>query len=306
MAIKGDTKAKDLLSARKNYKLLSFIKKYKNPIIRGFHNASGARTGRMTCSGGNRIFCDNTQQPPRAIMSAITAPKDMAIVYKDYAGLELRMAVTWTGEPTMAAMMFAGDDLHSYTASIIFNIDIEDLTEDQRLVGKILNFLMIYGGSVKAAQATFVAWGGINMAYASVKRMITRWFKEYPYFTEWHRLTEEEIRVKGYADIVTALGREIRVFNLNDALNFPIQGSSSEVTKTAIKYLFERYIDPPIINVVHDSIAMLCYIEQAQMWKERLNECMVDAWFYVIKDQVIPDLPMPAEAEIKQRWSKIK
>jgi hypothetical protein len=42
--------------------------------------------------------------------------------------------------------------------------------------------------------------------------------------------------------------------------------------------------------------------EDAEMWKDRLNECMVEAWFHVIKDTEIPDLPMSGDAQINNRW----
>jgi len=303
MALKGNTDAENLIKARQHTKMLGFLKKYKAPFIRGFHNAAGARTGRMTCKGGNRYFCDNTQNPPHAMFSAFEAPPGKVMVYKDYSGLELRMAVTWCGEPTMYAMMMQGKDMHTETGCYLFDKTPETLPKELRTITKFYNFGTAYGAYPQTLRELLRSQARIDLSLKKVTELRTKWLTMYNYFDEWHKIHKRQMQIYGYLDIVTALGRPIRAYSLNDSLNFPIQGSSAEVTKVAVDNLYKRYKTPDIINVVHDSITLLKDEgNEAELWVERLNECMIDAWYYVIKDLAYPDLTMPAEAEIKKRW----
>ncbi len=304
MALKGNTDADNLIKARKSTKVIGFLKKYKHPVIRGFHNSCGARTGRMTCKGGDRYFCDNLQNPPHALFSAFEAPPGKVMVYKDYSGLELRMAVTWVGEPTMYRLMMEGADLHTYTGCKLFNKTPETLSEHYRTVTKFYNFGTIYGAYPKTLQNLLQASARIDISLKEVTLIRNKWLELYEYFDEWHKIHKRQLQIYGYLDITTALGRTIRAYSLNDSLNFPIQGSSVEVTKKAVSYLYERYSESPnIINVVHDSITLLRDEgDDAEVWKERLNDCMIDSWYYVIKDLALPDLVMPREAKLLKNW----
>jgi len=304
LALQGNKDAENLINARKYTKMIGFLKKYKAPFVRGFHNACGARTGRMTCSGGDRYFCDNTQNPPKAMFPAFEAPEGKIMVYKDYSGLELRMAVSWCGEPTMYDLMMKGKDMHTETGCYLFDKTPETLSKELRTITKFYNFGTAYGAYPKTLRALLRSQARIELTLAKVTELREKWLAMYSYFDEWHKMHKRQIQIYGYLDIETALGRPIRTYSLNDSLNFPIQGSASEVTKQAVVYLYERYKTPEIINVVHDSITLLKNEgNEADLWIGRLNECMIDAWYYVIKDLAYPDLIMPAEAELKKRWS---
>jgi DNA polymerase I-like protein with 3'-5' exonuclease and polymerase domains len=303
LRLTGNTAAGLIRDARQLSKTVMFLKKYRRPLIKGFYNPCGAITGRFSCTGGDRFDHDNTQQIPRRILECLVPLEGRCFVYSDYAGLELRMSVAWIGEPTMHRLIMQGVDLHSYTGSILYHKPPEELTEFERMIGKICNFLLIYGGSVYILQATIRAWGGILMEYGECKELYDKWFDEYDYFKEWHEMTKKMLRVYGYQDVNTALGRNVRAFKLNDALNIPPQGSSSEVTKMSLKYMNERYGDEEnLISTIHDSNTMMPLIEEAPLWIERLDECMNDAWNYVVSHTAIPDLPMPKEAVANDRW----
>ncbi len=302
LSLLGNKDADNIRKARMLSKTVMFLKKYDRPAIKGFFSSCGTVSGRMSCTGGNRYDASNLQQIPRRVLDVIQAPPGYVIVYKDYAGLELRMSVCWIAEPTMLKMIRDGVDLHTYTGCILYHVTPETITKTQRMIGKICNFLLIYGGGVGQLQATIRAWGGLLEDMKTCSNIRKAWFKEYSYFEEWHKMHKNLLNVYGYIDINTALGRPVRTFTLPDSLNVPIQGSSSEVTKTSLYYLKSRYPDENLINTIHDSNAMLVREDQAELWKSRLNECMVDAWYTVIKELPVPDLPMPAEAEYSIKW----
>lgn len=300
--LEGDERAGWVRDARQISKTITFLKKYNRPTIYGFYNPCGAVTGRFSCTGGDRYDSANLQQIPRRILDCLQAPAGRTFVYSDYSGLELRMAVCWVGEPTMHRLIMDGTDVHEHTGSVIYQKPMEDLSKYERMIGKTCNFLLIYGGSVYTLQSTIRSWGGVLLSLSECKTILDAWFSEYSYFKAWQDITKRALNVYGYMDVSTALGREVRAYKINDALNIPVQGSSSEVTKKSLQYLKERYPDENLVSTIHDSNTLLPTVDTADMWKDRLDECMIDAWNYVIKDLAIPDLPMPPGAQISNVW----
>jgi len=302
LSLGGNQLAGKISRARSLVKTINFLNRYDRDVIKGFHNPAGAVSGRFTCSGGDSFDHANLQQIPRLLLACLVAAYGRTLVYKDYAGLELRMAVCFTGDPTMESLMRKGVDVHTHTGCVIFQCTEDKLTGTQRFVGKICNFLLIYGGGIHVLQAVLRQKGGMLVEYKECKRIREAWFREYTYFEEWHNMVKRHLNIYNYLDITTALGREVRCTNLNNALNYPIQGSSAEVIKMSLKFLSERYPDENLINTIHDSNTLMPIVSEADLWVDRLNEVMIDAWYYVIQSTVLPDLPMPAEAKQSTRW----
>jgi len=303
LKLQGNPQAGQIRDARQLSKTIMFLHKYNRNVIRGFYNPCGAITGRFSCTGGDRIGYDNIQQIPRRILPCMEAPEGKIFIYNDYTGLELYMAVSWVGEPTMHRLITEGKDIHTYTASVIYKKKEEDITKFERMIGKICNFLLIYGGSLKTLRNTIISWGQVLMNFSDVKEIYNAWMEEYHFFKEWHAMNKRILNVYGHYDVSTALGRTVRVYSINDMLNVPIQGSSSEVTKTSLKYLKERYPDENLISTIHDSNTLLQDLGTESIWEDRLNECMVEAWNYVVQTLAISDINMPATAQSNTVWS---
>jgi DNA polymerase I-like protein with 3'-5' exonuclease and polymerase domains len=297
----GNERAVQVQEARHCLKALEYLGAYDRPLVKGFFQPCAALSGRFSCSGGDSFDHANLQQMPAYLHEAVEAPEGQVIVYKDYSGLELRMAVAYTGEPTMADLMRSGADMHTETAKYVF--DKADITDLERTLAKVFNFGLVYGGQVWMILNTIKEWTGITMGYKEVKDLIEKWFNMYDYFETWHNMHKNEMKVKGYIDIETALGRKVRTYKFTDSLNFPIQGSSVEVQKTALGYLDHRYPDNHLIDTIHDSNILLSPKKDAEMWGNRLSECMVDAWHYVIEDLADPDIPMPHGFESGPIWT---
>ncbi len=301
LVYEGNTKAKQIQDARHYYKSLEYLKAYDRPKVKGFFQPCTSLSGRFSCTGGNRYDHVNLQQMPEHLHSVVVAPEDYVIIYKDYSGLELRMAVAYTGEPTMSSMMKEGQDMHTETAKYIFNK--QNVTDEERTVAKTLNFGLIYGGGIPTIQATLKLEANVIMSFTEVRDIVNKWFDMYYYFKEWQNLVKHNINVYGYMDVETALGRKVRTYKITDALNLPIQGSSAEVTKVSIAMLHNQYPDAYLIDTIHDSNILLSKKHESQMWGNRLNKCMIDAWKYVTEDLVEPDIPMPSGYESGKVWT---
>jgi DNA polymerase-1 len=285
--------AKMIYDARRYIKSLQFLKKYNRSIVKGFFNPSSAITGRFSCNGGDSFDHDNLQQIPHNLYACFEAPEGYSFVYKDYSGIELRMATAFIGESTMYQMFMDGEDLHQVTAKYL-NIERQE--------AKACNFSLLYGAGVKKFKIMLLTNSDIFKTYSETKKMHSGWFNLYNDFYEWHKTHKNIFRSQGYLDIQTALGRKIRAWRLTDSLNYPISGSTAEVQKVAIAVLYKKYPDIPLINTVHDSNTLLCKDSEAEMWGEHLDECMLEAWKYVIEDLVYPDLTMPRGYKIGKTW----
>jgi len=296
----GNERARLVQNGRHCYKSLEYLDAYDRPVLKGFFQPSTSLSGRFSCTGGNSFSHANLQQMPEKLHSVVEAPEGYEIVYKDYSGLELRMAVAYTGEPVMAALMKAGQDLHTETAKFLFSKD--KVTVEERTVAKTFNFCLIYGGGIGTAQNTLAIEANVHMKFEEVKYLKEKWFSMYEYYDEWHKLHKNAMNVYGYIDVETALGRRVRAYKLTDSLNIPIQGSSVEVTKVSLINLKKRHPDAYIINTIHDANLLLAKTEEAEMWGTRLSEAMVDAWKYVTEDLAEPDILMPHGFEHGPIW----
>jgi DNA polymerase I-like protein with 3'-5' exonuclease and polymerase domains len=314
MAQEGNERAKRISDARSFFKSLEYLKAYDRPVIKGFFNPCAALSGRFSCTGGNRYDHVNLQQIPNSLHDIVEAPDKYRIVYKDYSGIELRMAVAFTGEEVMAQMMKSGADMHTETAKYVF--EKEDISYEDRTIAKTFNFGLIYGVGVKTVQSMLKLQANLDLPFQEVKRLMNRWFELYEGFTVWHDMHKYQFNVFGYVDIETALGRRIRTYSIPDSLNFPIQGSSVEVTKVSIGLLYSRYpelqkvkhilqddYEACLINTIHDSNILLAKEEETEKWGNRLSECMVDAWKYVISELADPEIPMPHGYDAGPVWT---
>ena len=301
LALEGNERAKAIKNARHYIKTLSFLNAYDRDWVKGFFNPCAAISGRFSCTGGSRYDHHNAQQIPRALQHVFMAPEGYVLVHKDYSGVELRMAAAYVGEPVMAAMLKSGADLH-YEADLVIFPGQTTFTTDERNVAKVLNFSLIYGAGIKAIRQKLKLTTGVTSPFEKIKAMVDNWFELYQYFREWHTMSKNQHSVYGYIDIETALGRKIRTYNLTDSFNYPIQGSACEVQKVALGLLYSRYPDIDLVNTVHDCNLLLSPEDKADMWGKRLDECMVEAWEYVIKDLAEPDIPMPHGYDIGKWW----
>lgn len=293
MIYDGNESAKKIYDSRRYLKSLQFLKKYNRPIIKGFFNPSSAITGRFSCTGGNSYNHENLQQIPHNLYPCFEAPEGYSFVYKDYSGIELRMATAFIGESTMYQIFMDNGDCHILTA---------DELKINRQEAKSCNFGLLYGISIKGFKIMLLTKSGIHKAYNETKEMYNGWFNLYKGFYEWHTVHKNVFKNQGYMDIETALGRKIRTYRLTDSLNYPISGSTAEVQKVALAILYKKYPNAPLADTIHDSNTLLVRTEQAEKWGERLDECMLQAWYYVIEDLVYPDLIMPKGYKIGKTW----
>lgn len=290
-----------ILNCRRYGKQLSYmlsIKPYDKMYTK--FSPGGAATGRFTAKGGDLPNGFNSQQIPRKLkhIFGVSETSGKILIGADYATLELRLAAAIYKEVEMYKKLMDGRDLHAETAKDM--IGHNDFTKADRQNAKPVNFGYTFGMGID----TFIEMAfndyGLIISKEKATSFKKKFFEANPNIAAYHNNIWNLMSKGGYV-YSTALGRKTMPKLGTDAINGPVQGTGSEVTKLAIHYMCKE--NPTavevIINVVHDSIT-LCVDNKPEViayWSELLERCMVKGWTEISKCSIMhyKDIPMPIE-----------
>jgi DNA polymerase I-like protein with 3'-5' exonuclease and polymerase domains len=283
LALQGNEMAKKVLEARQVEKSLTFAKdlydlaKKNNGRIYGNFFTTTAPSGRMSCSD------INLQQIPRKLRQFIGFDtEDRKLITADFPQIELRLAGVIWNEPKFIEAFRQGIDLHKLTASILFEKNIEEVSKEERQIGKSANFGLIYGIAPRGF-AEYCITNGINMTEEQAYEIVKKWKKYYTKITEQHQVAYERFKYGEYVDNETWLNRPYRAWKPQDLLNYQIQGSGAELFKKAIVLLKEAKPDLKIVNLVHDEIVVEADSKDAQDLAKLIKEKMEEAWDWCLE-----------------------
>lgn len=284
---------------------LKLVKKNTSRVHPNF-NQVGADTGRFSCNN------PNLQQIPSSeeYRKCFSAPKGRKIVTCDYSQQELRVLASLSGDPKFIKFYEEGVDLHSATASMMFNIPIEKVDKEKhRKVAKTINFGLAYGqGPGKLGQT-------IGTDKEGAQKMIKKYFSQFSFIGSWLENAAKSAAKVGYS--VTLLGRK-RYYKLPKQFdtdfsekiasigrrgkNSPIQGSSADMIKLALvkihKELKEKKLDAFLINIVHDEIVVEASKKDAKQAAQIVESCMIEAG-----KEIAPNVPILAEGGVSDYWT---
>ncbi|HEX7956521.1 MAG TPA: DNA polymerase, partial [Pyrinomonadaceae bacterium] len=255
--------------------LLEAVNKQTGRIHSHFHQI-GAPTGRMSCTD------PNIQQVPHAfdMRRCFRAPAGRKLVVADYSQIELRILADFTGDPGFVEAFRSGADLHRTTAAQVFNVEVEAVTKEQRDFAKRLNFGVVYGiGARRFALLT-------GLKETEAEDLLKRYFSTYRRLDAWLRDAGFKA-VRERTAPRTVAGRLFR-FNFDpedkqaaslaqrNGKNAPIQGSSADIIKRALRLLHDRLrgTSGEIVNIVHDEVVAECDAAEAEAVAKAVEESM--------------------------------
>jgi len=289
--------AKSLSSFGEN--ILEYIEPKTGRIHADFRQI-GAPTGRFSCSN------PNLQQIPHetAYRRCFRAPEGRKLVIADYSQIELRILADFSGDPNFINGFISGQDFHSQTAAQVFNVKPEDVTPDQRSFAKRLNFGVVYGiGASRFATMT-------GLSQTESENTLRRYFATYPRMDNWLRDTGR--RVVNERNVRTASGRLLRLrFDENDrqqiasaqryGKNMPIQGTSADILKRALRLLHDQLTKTSarLVNIVHDEIIVECNAAEAEATAETLRKAMCSAG-----EEYVKKVPVNVDVHVADEWTK--
>ncbi len=268
-------------------------------------NQTTTATGRLSSDSPNLQNIPVRTELGARIRDAFTASKGRRLVIADYSQIELRILAHMTGEPALVESFVHGEDIHTRTASEVFDVRMESVTPELRRRAKMVNFGILYGIS-GFGLATRLG----NVHPAEAERYIKRYFERYPRVTEFMKETLEEAEELGYS--TTLFGRrryvpELRNANKNIrklgeriAFNARVQGTAADIIKVAMVDLQPRLssLGAEMIMQVHDELVFDVDEDRVEEVAGLAVERMVAAY----------DLrpPLEVEAKVGERWGRVR
>lgn len=260
----------------------------------------GAPTGRFACTN------PNIQQVPHDIeyRRCFRAPEGRKLLISDYSQIELRILAEFTNDQGFIDAFNSGADLHRVTAAQVFNVPLEGVTKVQRDFAKRLNFGVVYGiGAQRFALMT-------GMKLSDAEDILRKYFATYRQLDAWLRdAAQRAVRERTSR---TASGRLARFrFDPEDrqavslvqrnGKNNPIQGSSADILKRALRLLHDNLkgTSARIVNIIHDEIV----VETDEAEAEAISKVVEDA-MCAAGEEYVKKVPIKVESQVSDEWVK--
>ena len=249
-------------------------------------NLTVAQTGRLSSTDPNLQNIPVRSELGKTIRTAFVADEGCVFVSADYSQFELRLAAVMAKDSDMIEVFNNGEDIHVRTASEIYGIALEDVTNEQRSAAKTINFGILYGMSPHGLAAA------TGMSYEEAKDFIDRYFSTRKPLVDYIESLREKAKVKGNVETlygrirptpdVNAQNYIVREAALRQAVNMPIQGTEADIMKLAMKKV-ETLLPNDCYQLlqIHDSILVECPIDK----KEAVEAILKDAM-----EQIAPNL----------------
>ena len=270
-----------ILEYRKYYKLkntyLDSLQELINNNTSRIHstfNQTIASTGRLSSTNPNfQNIPIRTDEGREIRKSFIAQDNNWKILSADYSQVELRMMAHFSKDNGLIEAFNNSEDIHSKTASLVFNVPIEMVQPEMRRTAKVVNFGIMYGaGAFRISQEL-----GISRKEASL--LIDNYFAKYPGIRRYIDSTCSMAREKKYVE--TILGRRRPIWDADSenglrrqaaermAINMPIQGSAAEMIKLAMINIHEEMsrlnLRSKMVLQIHDELIFEFPFEEQEL-----------------------------------------
>ena len=260
---------KELLRYRELSKLKStyidVLPELVNPKTGRLHasfNQTVTATGRLSSSKPNLQNIPIKTEQGRQIRRAFIGESDRYIMSADYSQIELRILAHLSGDEELIQAFEKGIDVHTHTASLVFDVDESDVTPEMRANAKTVNFGIVYG----------ISAFGLSMSLAidpaSAQNFIDSYFERYPRVKIYMEDKIEDAKETGYVTTLFNRRRYIPEINTGTAreqqqagriaINTPVQGSAADLIKIAMVDIYremkKRRLSSAMILQVHDEL----------------------------------------------------
>lgn len=285
--------ANDILDYRELQKLKStyvdalpaLISKIDNRVHTSYNQAVAA-TGRLSSTNPNLqnipIRTDRGKEIRKAF---VRKDENHVILSADYSQIELRIMAAFSKEENMINSFKNGIDIHSTTASKVFNVGLDEVTSDMRRKAKMVNFGIIYGISA------FGLSQRLDIPRKEAAEIIDSYFAQFPAIKIYMDQVVNNARELGYVE--TILGRKRYMADINsgnatlrgyaerNAINAPIQGSAADMIKIAMinihQWMKKENLQSQMVMQVHDELVFDVHVNEVELMKSKIAEFMKNA-----------------------------
>ena len=278
LAFKGNELPKLVLDWRQISKLKNTysdsLQEHINSNTKRVHTSfllAATTTGRLASSDPNLQNIPIKSEDGRDIRKSFIAEKGNVLISADYNQIEMRILADLADVKELKKAFNNNQDIHSLTASQVFNIDIKKVSSDMRRKAKAINFGIIYGISQYGLAKQ------IMVSNQEAEEFLKSYFLKFPEIKSYMDSTIKFCRKSGYVSNI--FGRRSHITGINDknfnvrnfqeraAINAPIQGSASEIMRLAMIRLNKKLED-----IEHDKCKMLLQIHDELIFEVSKSE----------------------------------
>ncbi len=257
----------------------------KDGRIRGKFNQTVTATGRISSTEPNLQNIPVRMPLGREIRKLFVPKEGCVFIDADYSQIELRILAHMSEDDNLIEAYRDSKDIHASTASLVFNVPIEDVTPLMRRNAKAVNFGIVYGIS------SFGLSKDLSISRKEAEAYINDYFKNYPGIKKYLDDSVKFAKENGYAKTLFNRRRPVselksgnfmvRQFGERVAMNSPIQGTAADIMKIAMinvyKELKDRNLKSRIVLQVHDELLIETYKDEVEIVKEILSDKMTHA-----------------------------
>ena len=290
------------------------LPEHLNPNTRRVHTSfllAATTTGRLASSDPNLQNIPIKSEDGKDIRKAFIAEKNYALISADYNQIEMRILADLADVKELKKAFNNNEDIHSLTASQIFNIDIKKINDDQRRKAKAINFGIIYGISQYGLAKQ------INVSNHEAEEFLNAYFLRFPEIKIYMDETIKFCRKSGFVNNI--FGRRSHFVNINDknynvrnfqeraAINAPIQGSASEIMRLAMIRLSKRLSEQKnkktkMLLQIHDELIF----ETPKEESKRISKIIIEEMSSVTKsEQHSFSIPLTVDMNIGDNWGNL-
>ncbi len=305
LAARGHVVVDDILAFRELTKLkstyvdsLPLLINRKTGRVHTTYGQAVAVTGRLASNNPNLQNIPVRTDRGKEIRKAFI-PRDNkhVLLSADYSQIELRIVASISADANMCQAFIKGTDIHTATASKVYNVPEAEVTKEMRYKAKSVNFGIIYG------QGAFGLADNLGISRSEAKEIIDNYKKQFPGIQKYMDDTINFAREHGY--VQTLMGRKrwlrdinsanftVRGFAERNAINSPIQGTAADMIKLAMKKVHQAMkkakMESRMILQVHDELVFDALKSEVKELKPLILECMQSAMTLPNKVPVIAE-----------------
>lgn len=269
---------------------------------------TGTVTGRLASRDPNLQNIPSRTEMGREVRRAFYAPKNKILLAADYSQIELRVAAILSGDEKMKKAFKEGKDIHTMTASEIFNVEEKDVDSEMRRRAKIINFGILYGMGKRALAENL----GISQDEAEL--YIREYFGDFKGIRRYTLKVAEDAGKNGY--VQTMFGRKRFLPEINSpmqfmraeaermAINAPIQGTAADMIKLAMIKVDNLIKKEPAMR----GVAMILQIHDELLFeieKNTLNDAAKKIKD-IMEGVLEADIPIKVELSAGPNWADLE
>ena len=278
----------------------------KTKLIHTTYNQTVTATGRLSSANPNLQNIPIRENEGRELRKIFVPREGNVFIDADYSQIELRLLAHFSGCKELIDAYNNDRDIHAVTASQVFGVKLDEVTDKMRRAAKAVNFGIIYGIS------DFGLSQNLNISVGTAREYIEKYFASYSAVKEYMNENVAFAKANGYVSTLTGRKRYIpeisssnfnlRQFGERAAMNMPLQGSSADIIKIAMINVYNALkkegLKTKLILQVHDELVLDAPKDEAKRAAEILKTEMENA--------VKLNVPLTVDVHTGENWYDAK